>query len=313
MRGPVGAFAGVLGYYAFAGVFTPLQRPRRVRGPRQLPAPVRHLGALGGGRGGRAQFLDGYDGAQVVWEGKEITSLGYVDTPSVVGSDPATATPRLYAGFADGTYGWVTQPRGGPNPFDPDAGVEFTTGLSFLRWPRHSMDAPADLKAYLSFDVSGPYLDPYRWVDVQYRVDADGEGAPWEPLARPLWQTAERVMLPAPTLGRIIEVRGETGPRRPRPAPGPAPSPYPPGPTLAEWTRLQTPVLAAVVLREQLRPAYRAEYGLTLRATDWGPPAGRGHLAPDGDPDPRAAGAGGRRRRRCACCCRTRPPGTSPW
>jgi hypothetical protein len=30
-------------------------------------------------------------------------------------------------------------------------------------------------------------------------------------------------------------------------------------------------VVASVILREQLRPAYRAEYALTLRATDWAP------------------------------------------
>ena len=99
-------------------------------------------------------------------------------------------------------------------------------------------------------------------------------------------------MFPAPTLGKIIEVRERVrGPGAPAPTRAPPPSPYPPGPTLAEWTRLQTPVVAALVLREQLRPAYRAEYGVTLRATDWAPRRDGGH----------APAYGGGRSGRCWC------------
>jgi len=272
VRGPVGAFAGALGYYAFAGQYNPAcTAPDGFVGPCSFLLRYGNWAPSEGDEEGAAQFVDAYDGAQVVWEGREITSLKYVNTPSVAGSDPATAVPRLYAGFADGGYGWITQPRSGPNPFDPNSGYEYTTALSFLRWPRHSMDAPADLKGYLSADVTGPYLDPYRWVDVQYRVDPDGETAPWNQLARPLWQTAERVMFPAPTLGKVVEVRELYGAQAPPAAPGPQPGPYPPGPTQAEWTKLQTPVVASLILREQLRPAFRAEYALTLRATDWAP------------------------------------------
>lgn len=615
VRGPVGAFAGVLGYYAFAGQYNPAcSAPDGFVGPCSFLLRYGNWAPAEGDEEGVAQFVDAYDGAQLSWEGREITSLRYVNTPSVAGSDPATAVPRVYAGFADGGYGWITQPRSGPNPFDPNSGCfpgdvrvrapsgaslvsrrwyegdlievrtaaghhlagtpdhpvltdagwvpldrlqvgdrvvshgrrgdgvpaqpdeedipptlrevfeaaarecqtqgvvhpldldhqrpgrhidviaadgllghrldpaggqqrehlvfplarkrpppltpprapsmasvthrgpafpgsdggghhrppllrglgrvhqtpgfarrpqlhpsvaqprlygvrrdpqgrrdvlerlsvgvapraltgigidptgpadgrrprslvlvedrpgqrlpgfrstangypgtlerppdavggaavvpseavgrfpgavagdevvdlcrrpfaghvfnlttgdhtfsangvivhncEYTTGLSFLRWPRHSMDAPADLKGFLSADVTGPYLDPYRWVDVQYRVDPDGETAVWNQLARPLWQTAERVLFPAPTLGKIIEVREVYGAQAPPAAPGPAPSPYPPGPTLAEWTKLQSPVVASLILREQLRPAFRAEYALTLRATDWAP------------------------------------------
>jgi hypothetical protein len=272
VRGPVGAFAGVLGHYAFAGQYNPAcSAPDGFEGPCSFLLRYGNWAPSEGDEEGVAQFVDAYDGAQVVWEGREITALRYVNTPSVAGADPATAVPRLYAGFADGGYGWVTQPRSGPNPFDPNSGYEYTESLSFLRWPRHSMDAPGDLKGFLSADVTGPYLDPYRFVDVQYRIDPDGELAPWNQLARPLWQTAERVMFPAPTLGKIIEVREVYGAQAPPASPGPAPSPYPPGPTLAEWTQLQSPVVASLILREQLRPAFRAEYALTLRATDWAP------------------------------------------
>ena len=273
VRGAIGAFAGAQGYYAFAGQYNPLART-----PTGTEAPCSFLLRYGtwvpaeGDEEGVTRFVDAYDGALVVWEGKEITALAYCDTETVAGSDPETATPRVFAGFSDGSYGWLRQPRNGPNPFSPGSGCDFTTALSFIRWPRHSMDAPADLKGYLSFDVSGPYLDPYRWVDIQYRVDPDGEGAPWLSLARPMWQTAERVMFPYPTLGKIIEVREDyRSEAPPDPAPPPPPAPFPPGPTLLEWTRLSTPVVASLILREQLRPAYRAEYGLTVRATDWAP------------------------------------------
>ena len=160
-------------------------------------------------------FSDGYDGAQVVWEGKKITSLGVCTTEAVMLADGEAGNPRLYAGFEDGTYGWIKLPRNGPNPFDPGAGCEFTEEVSYLRWPRHSMDAPADLKDFLSFDGSGPYLDPYRSVRIGYRVDPSDEADPWNHLAQELTQTGGRVLLGAPTMGKVIEVREEYVAERP--------------------------------------------------------------------------------------------------
>lgn len=275
VRGPVGAFCGAQGYYGFAGVTNPNAHP-----PGDTPAPHSFLLRYGnwvpaeGDEEGVATFVDAYDGAQVVWPGQEITALAYCDTPSVTGAPgPAVGAgnPRLFCGFADGSYGWVYQPKHGPNPFSLESGCDFTTGASYLRWPRHSMDAPADLKGYLSFDLTGPVLDPYRYVDIRYRVDPADQLAPWESLARSLWQTSERVVFPYPTLGKVIEVREDYGAVAPPSTPPTQPGPYPPGPTLADWQQLATPVVAALILREQLRPAYRAEYGFTVRATDWAP------------------------------------------
>jgi hypothetical protein len=275
VRGAVGAFCGAQGYYAFAGQYNPYTTT-----PDGFSGPVSYLLRYGnwvpseGDEEGIAAFVDAYDGAQVVWAGKEITSLAYTDAVSVTGAmgdGVGVGNPRLFAGFSDGTYGWVYQPKGGPNPFDPEAGCDFTDQLSFLRWPRHSMDAPADLKGYLSFDVTGPYLDPYRWVNIQYRVDPAGEDTAWSQLARSMWQTSERVMFPYPTLGKVIEIREDYGSAAPPDPAPPQPSPHPPGPTLADWTRLTTPVVASMILREQLRPAYRGEYAFTVRATDWAP------------------------------------------
>lgn len=274
VRGPVGAFAGAQGYYAFAGQYhADCRAPDGFEGPCSFLLRYGNWVPSEGDEEGVARFVDAYDGAQVVWEGKEVTALGYCQTPGVT-DDPESAAPgvpRLFAGFADGSYGWVLQPKNGPNPFTPESGCDFTTALSFLRWPRHSMDAPADYKGYLSFDVSGPYLDPYRWVNLLYRVDPNGEEAAWSALARPLWETAERMVFPYPTMGKIIEVREDYGATPPPLDPPTQPAPFPPGPTLAEWQRLATPVVASLILREQLRPAYRGEYAFTVRATDWAP------------------------------------------
>lgn len=275
VRGPVGAFCGAQGYYAFAGVSN-----AEVTAPDGSVGPCAFLLRYGnwvpseGDEEGVDRFVDAYDGAQVVWPGQEVTALAYTDAVSVTGAPGpgvGAGNPRVFCGFADGTYGWVYQPRGGPNPFAPESGCDFTTGVSFLRWPRHSMDAPADLKGYLSVDVTGPVLDPYRYVDLSYRVDPADSLAPWSTLARPMWQTSERVVFPVPTLGKVIEVRESYGAVAPPATPPPQPAPFPPGPTLADWQRLATPVVASLILREQLRPAYRAEYGFTVRATDWAP------------------------------------------
>ena len=143
VRGPVGAFAGALGYYAFAGVYNPrCSAPDGYEGPCLVPAPVRQLGALGGGRGGRGAVPGRLRRGPGGVGGQGDHQPGVRRHPQRGGQRPGHRHPRLYAGFADGTYGWVTQPRNGPNPFDPDAGVEFTSGLSFLRWPRHCDGRP---------------------------------------------------------------------------------------------------------------------------------------------------------------------------
>jgi hypothetical protein len=79
------------------------------------------------------------------------------------------------------------------------------------------------------------------------------------------------VLIEAPTLGKVIEIREEYVAERPPAVYPPPPSPWPPGPTQPEWDRMPTPVMSALILREQLRPAFRAEYGLTIRAEDWAP------------------------------------------
>ena len=272
VRGPVRAFAGFSTHYGFAGLYN--SHARREDGTTGGSSYLLRYGnwvPSEGDEEGAAVFSDGYDGAQVVWEGQKVSALGVCTTEAVMLADGEAGNPRLYAGFEDGTYGWIRLPRNGPNPFDPGSGCDFTDQLSYLRWPRHSMDAPADLKDYLSFDGSGPYLDPYRSVRVGYRVDPSDEGDPWRTLAQELTQTGRRVPVEAPTLGKVIEVREEYAAERPPAVYPPPPSPYPPGPTAAEWDRLPTPVVSALILREQLRPAFRAEYALTVRAEDWAP------------------------------------------
>ena len=272
VRGVVRAFAGFATHYGFAGLYdADAHLPDGTDGPCSFLLRYGNWVPSEGDEEGVAAFVDAYDGAQVVWQGRRITALGVCTTEAVLGSTGEEGNPRLYAGFEDGGYGWIRLPANGPNPFDPGAGCDFTDQPSWLRWPRHSMDAPADLKDYLSFDGSGPYLDPYRSVRVGYRVDPADEDDPWRALAEELTQTGGRVALEAPTLGKVIELREEYLATRPPTTYPEPPSPYPPGPDPLEWDRLPTPVISALVLREQLRPAFRAEYGLTVRATDWAP------------------------------------------
>lgn len=272
VRGAVRCFAGFAAAYGFAGLYNPsCVTPDGFEGPVSF---LLRYGSWVPGEGddeGLAVFSDAYDGAQVVWKGKVISALGVCTSEAVLGESAEEGNPRLYAGFEDGTYGWIRLPRNGPNPFDPEAGCDFTDDLSFFRWPRHSMDAPADLKDYLSFDVSGPYLDPYRSLSIAYRIDPQDEYAPWQPCHRTVWQTSERLPFSSPTLGKIIEVREEYRASAPPATPPDQPAPFPPGPSLVEWQKLPTPVVSALVLREQLRPAFRAEYQLTVRGEDWAP------------------------------------------
>jgi hypothetical protein len=272
VRGAVRAFAGFATHYGFAGIYNPAADC-----PDGTECPASFLLRYGnwvpgeGDEEGAATFVNSYDGALVAWPDRRISALGVCTSEAVLGSTGEEGNPRLYAGFEDGGYGWIRLPKSGPNPFDPTSGCDFTDQPSFLRWPRHSMDAPADLKDYLSFDGSGPYLDPYRRVVVSYRVDPADEDDAWHPLEESLTQVGGRVLIEAPTLGKVIEIREEYVAERPPAVYPPPPSPWPPGPTQPEWDRMPTPVMSALILREQLRPAFRAEYGLTIRAEDWAP------------------------------------------
>ena len=120
VRGPVRAFAGFSTHYGFAGVYNPYaRREDGTIGGSSFLLRYGNWVPSEGDEEGAAVFSDGYDGAQVVWEGKKIASLGVCTTEAVMLADGEAGNPRLYAGFEDGTYGWIRLPRERAEPVRP--------------------------------------------------------------------------------------------------------------------------------------------------------------------------------------------------
>lgn len=256
VRGPVQAFHGFGAWYGHGAVYNANQDASYL-----LQYGTWVPGEATSRDGGAGAFLPSWHGSLLDLPGRRVTSLTVCSHRDVVGAPPAGGNPLLVVGFADGGYGWLRLPRDGPSPFTRDAHLapdDFTDQESFTRFPRHSLMAPGDLKAYLSFAATGPVLDAHRFVEVQYRVDPVGRSAPWTPVFEPLTQVGGRVLFPADTTGRTLDVRERY--RAVRPATG--------DPAQADFDAIATPVVATLTLREQLRPAWRVEYAFTVLAHD---------------------------------------------
>ena len=256
VRGPVGAFCGLGAWYGLASLYNAttatsylVQYGNWVPAEETSPA------------GGAHQFVPAWDGSLCDVPGKRVTALHVTTHESVVGAPPTGGNPLLLVGFHDGTYGWLRLPRDGPSPFTPDAHLapdDYTDQPAFLRHPRHSLMAPADVKACLSFAAGGPVLDAGRYVEVEYRLDPVGREAPWTPLGSPLTQHGGAVLFPGDSTGRVLDVRERYRTARPATA----------GPEQEDFDRIPTPVVATLTLREQLRPAFRFEYAFRVVAGD---------------------------------------------
>ena len=213
VRGPVGAFCGVGAWYGLAALYNATtQSSYLVQYGNWVPAEETSPA------GGAHQFIPAWDGSLCDLPGKRVTALQVTTHDSVVGAPPTGGNPLLLVGFSDGTYGWLRLPRDGPSPFTPDAHLapaDFTDQPAFLRHPRHSLMAPCDVKAYLSFAATGPVLDDARYVTVEYRVDPVGREDPWTALPGRLTQRGARVLFPEDTTGRIIDVRERFRAQRP--------------------------------------------------------------------------------------------------
>lgn len=261
VRGPVVAFAGHGAWYGLGAVYNAaLTSSYLVQYGNWVPSEETSPA------GGAHQFIASWEGSLCDLPNKRVTALAVVAHDAVVGTPPTGGNPLLLVGFADGTYGWLRLPRDGPSPFTPDAHLapaDFTDQPAFSRFPRHSLMAPGDVKAYLSFSASGPVLDDARWVEVEYRVDPVGRDDPWNPLAGRLTQHGARVLFPLDTSGRVIDVRERYLAQRPAADGGTGGTP-----TWAAFDALPTPVVATLTLREQLRPAFRFEYAFTVLAHD---------------------------------------------
>jgi hypothetical protein len=292
LRGPVTAFTGYGGWCGYGTQYNAQTGTGYLlQFGTWLPETTLGGGAGGGAGGGPGEpeagpqmFVEAWHGALVVWPAARPTSLHVTTLEHVVGT-PAGPTgtpaqvggggnPVLLAGFSDGTYGWCRLPRDGPNPFSegahlaPTDFVDTDTAAAFVRWPREGLAAPGDTKLYLSVAASGPVVDSSRWLGVRYRVDAPGgllglggtdEGG-WEGLVTPLTGTPEaaRAYFPPSRYGKVIELEEHYH----------ALSPAAGDPLEDAYLALGTPVVAALVLRQQLRPAFRVEYAWTSPAHD---------------------------------------------
>lgn len=276
VRGPVTAFCGYDAFGAYGAVHNTSEGAAFLLGygnwvPTEEASPD----------AGSFRFTPAWNGSLLDLAGERITALAVTQLSAVVGApDPAnpwTATdrgnPLLFVGLADGTYGYVALPRDGANPFSPAAHLgpdDFTDRLSFTRWPRHTLMAPGDIKAFLSFAATGPVLDEARAVRPEFRIDPVGEADPWSTVAVPLTENGRRVLFPDDSWGRVIDVREVYATLAPAPVSlGEGALAAPPGTVEGRATdldRLPGPVVATLTLREQVRPAFRLEYAGTVMA-----------------------------------------------
>ena len=221
VRGPVGAFAGCWATTPSPGCTTPLQPPDGEAGPHSFLLRYGNWVPSEGDEEGVAQFVGRLRRRPGGVAGQGDHRPGLLRHP--VGGRRrrrGAGNPRLFAGFADGTLRLGLPAPQRAQPLRPESGCDFATGVSFLRWPRHSMDAPADLKAYLSFDLSGRCSTPTATSTSCTASTPPTRGPLGAPRPHPVAdQRAGDVPGPHPGQGDR-GAGGATGPRRPRPTPG---------------------------------------------------------------------------------------------
>lgn len=179
-------------------------------------------------------FVETFNGALVKWAGRQLSAMRVQAIGGV---------PRLYVGFTNGTYGFVKLPQNTPNPFAPMSGCEFadgSTGASECFWPRHTMMKPREKKANLDVAEFGTVLDADNYVTVAARTDFSGAYTTVGTLIEP----GQLQEFPDNTIGVAIDLKE----------------------TFISPSSASTPVVEALVLKEQLRPALRLEYTLPISA-----------------------------------------------
>lgn len=179
-------------------------------------------------------YVETFNGALVEWTSRQVTAMRVQAISGVF---------RLYVGFSDGTYGWIKLPQNTPNPFAAMSGCEFAdggTGASECYWPTHTMLAEMDQKQGLSFAAFGPTLSTDNRVTIARALD----GGSFTNLTADLVSNGAPTSLEAADVYRAMDVRE----------------------TYVSPSSASTPVIESVVLREQLRPATRLEYSLTVDA-----------------------------------------------
>jgi len=246
VKGPVQAFCGWNTQMAFAAIYNQqLGHSYLLSYGNWIPkAEVSDAGSSVAGS--NYTFADQYDGAIVRWKNRRVTAL-------FVSSIPQEA--RLYAGFADGTYDWLTLV---PYPLavgsSTGVAAEYTTDESYLVTPLHHAMFQSDAKHWTGVSIYGPQIDPTlgHEVFIRYRVlgSMAGPVAPageFLPFAQqPMTFNAQRVDADRPIAGQAIELRID----------------------LDSNTTASTPVLEGIGLHERLVPRFRRDYTLTINANE---------------------------------------------
>ena len=244
VKGPVQAWAGWNTQMAFAAIYN------QELGHSYLLSYGSWLPRTEGSESGSYTFADQYDGAIVRWKNRQVTAL-------FVSSIPGEA--RLYAGFADGSFDWITLVPY-PLTIGSSSGVqpEYTTDESYIVTPLHHAMFQADNKHVTGVSIYGPQVHATipgatHSVFIRYRLrgsaagpimSATGDFLPFGD--QPMSFSAQRVDANGPIAGQAIELKIE----------------------LDSNSTASTPVLEGVGLHERLVPRFRRDYNLTINAND---------------------------------------------
>lgn len=176
------------------------------------------------------------NGSVLDFPGQKITALHYATDDD--------GQPRLYVGLlnGDGTsqIGWVVLPKDQPDPaLDPSC--RFAT-LARAYYPDHDAGAPSDLKHWRGFTAVGPALGATRTVTVEHATEDDPA---YTAESTVLTATGQRITSDGALVTKRIAVRA----------------------TL-RGTDTAPPLLASLVLHEQIRPALQLEHDVVVVAAE---------------------------------------------
>ncbi len=222
VQGQVVAFAGHSTWFGYAGVYN------AVNGNSYL---LKYGTWLNADADGAYQFAPVWHGAIVAWSAKQITALAVSTLPG--------PNPRLYAGFSDGSLGWMVLPRSSPNPL-LDTNCRYQTSGT-IYFPLHDMGFPPDTKSFRGLSVIGPTLNVGQTATARYRTDPT-QG--YTDLGQSFTVSGQRINLPATTYGKQFDL----------------------GLVLETTADTATPVVELVALHEAVRPSLRLIYDLTVLA-----------------------------------------------
>jgi len=237
VRGPVQAFAGWAAQQAFGLIYNPgLGNTYLITyGDWEPNAQESSSPAF--------QFQQQWDGCIAHWTSLRGTAL-YVSGAAV--------DPRLWIGFADGTYAYIKLVA---NPLGRNSGAEFNLGPASIVLPLHHAMFQADTKGWTGFSAFGPNLTQADHVDIAVRV-AGSTGLPGTMDTDPLGELISigsiygnglRIDAPPNISGYAIQVEV----------------------SLVNDDSTRTPVIEGIGIHERVIPRFRRDFSGTINASDW--------------------------------------------